>query len=509
MKLYATHIVTGLAVLGLIFIFVGCDKDETGPTRPTVSYLPQTFSLAICDGATDSAGKADNHGYSHNGNPTIKLDWDATSGSSSSLPVTYIYNSYPLIDGGAYTGPDGGDADVWANAEWTTIALTPQYGDGGVTSVKMKAVYTYVNPPRIWFLLNWSDPVDYPDAEVPYNSGMYGNCWYNTGLDDDYGGFRHDHRDDQYNGISWAHNEDWVSFMFNTWHKDYPDGYHGDNSHRAKWDQGPNHDQPNEHALYYGEPIDPTSYAFVEQAQGYQTNGCNITCHETDPTNPHKMVNNGYNYNHEPPEDGPTKDNWETYYPYNDEPDYGYTDMWFWSGTRTNYTSTGADWLSGTNDPAYLFDCYLDSTGMDWGPIDQKVEYDPPNGGDILMWYQVDEGLAGTESSANWQYGTELNPAYMSEDDPGANQAYFWKAESDLFQFRTTFAFDEWEAEDKIGGYLHKSPLGSAADVGSRGSYDMTTGEWTLEIGRSIGTYDKIDKTQDCLIGTFEAHSGQ
>jgi len=187
--------------------------------------------------------------------------------------------------------------------------------------------------------------------------------------------------------------------------------------------------------------------------------------------------------------------------------------MWVWSGSRSNYTSTDTEWLSRTNDPAPLFDCYLDSDGMDWGPIDQKMYYDDDpggayEGGDTIMWYQNDSEIYGYLLNGRYSSGTEKYPSNMSENDPGANQAYFWNSEF-TFDFSATFIDDEWEVADKIGGYLNRQALGSCADVGSRGSYDAVTGEWTLELGRNIGSYDKIINSEDCLIGIYEAHPGQ
>ena len=466
MKFYATHIVIGLAVLGAAFVFVGCGDEEI--TVPEVEYLPQTFSLAVSDGAADNL-KQGNHGYSHNGNATIELDWNGTSGSSNSLPVVYIYDEYPLIDG----GPTDEDAAIWASADWTNIALTPQYGDGGVTTVRMKALYTYVNPPRIWFLLNWDDPMDYPDAEMPYNSGMYGNCWYNTGNEDDYAGFEHDHNDPDLHGIAWDHNEDWVSFMWDTWHRDYPGGYNTNPSSPA-----------------YGEPLDPNNWVFVEQAEGFQSNGCAVTCHSDDPDHPHVVRNTDYNYNKEGGHGGPEE---------------GYVDMWIWSGTRSNYTSLEGEWLSGLNDPATPFDCFLDNTGMNWGPIDQKMSYDD---GSWLMWYQSDSGLYGFLGNGTFRHGTEQSPQFMSEYDPGDNQAYFWFSDF-IFGFQKEFAVDAWEAGDKISGYVNRGSLGSAADISARGSYSTADGEWTLELERNIGNYDNINNIEDCLIGIYEAHPGE
>ena len=85
----------------------------------------------------------------------------------------------------------------------------------------------------------------------------------------------------------------------------------------------------------------------------------------------------------------------------------------------------------------------------------------------------------------------------------------------------------------RISGYINRPALGSAADVVCRGQWQQPNRmlylpwegtekepklkeneygkDWnyTLEIGREIGTLAKIDPTEDVLLGLFDPHPGE
>jgi hypothetical protein len=424
-------LISVIVTAGAGLYLLGCEADTTGPTHPEVNYLPQTFSLAVADGS------ASNDGFDHNGVAVIKLDWNNDTPGANAVAPKYVYEylnqPYPRLDGSLV-----GDAATWAQAPESVLTLNNVYGNGGVTTLRVKSVYTFVNPPRIWFLLRWDDPADYRQNE---NSGYWGNVWEVVSKE---GG-----------GSDWwdrifANNEDWVAFMWDTWRKVLdPIG----------------HDE-------HGNPIyDDRHFHFESKTNGFQNNGCAVTCHEVN-GNPQPHRTNGPNQ---------------------------VCDTWIWTGTRTNFTPDLANWGSGTNEPAFLFDCVLNQTGFGWGTNDA---------------YTADEWLTFDEGSAPYvtnDSGTHGYPDYADWNDPGANAKYLWFAVGDVKEF--AIAGEDiisptdpgWNIGDRVAGYLHRNALGGCSDVTGHGGWE--DGTWTLEVRRNIGgTYDEINSEEDVFLGIFEAH---
>lgn len=405
-----------IAVISSIVIWAlsGCDDGIT-TNSPEIGNQPQTFSIAIGNGATGIINGTDAHGFAHNGNAVVTLEWDEPEIRGNSVVAVYTYRDYPMIDGAV-----NGDEAVWDIASWSVIPLESQYGECGVSEVRIKAVYTYYHPARIWFLLQWQDPVDYPSANPPYNSGYFAKRWLNDGGNEE-GGFRDNRQYDL--------NEDWVAIMWSTWDKHY-------------------------------EGWDSNTYTFAETTYGFQEEGCTVTCHDTDPYNPHHT---------------------------NKESEH--VDLWFWSGTRTNYTDSKLDWGNGSDDPGALLDTYLDDNGMEWGIWDAVWNDEDDR---MIMNLQLDEGVSSITAN-----GTDVKPTYMSPDDPGSDYPYLWHS-TDLPHFDR---FLNWQEGDTIPGYVSRYSLGSTGDVSARGSYDTQTGTWTLELSKEIKTYDMTDNEEDVLLG--------
>jgi hypothetical protein len=386
----------------------------TGATEPVPNYLPQTFSIAVADGGASADG------FAHNGVAALTLDWNNDSPGVNAVGPKYIYNVYPDVDGGLVS-----DLDVWEQAPETLLNLAGVCGDGGVEVVRIKSVYTSVNPARIWFLLRWNDEA----YDRQGNSGYWGNHWeyiFDGGTADE----RWEPR--------WDANEDWVAFMWDTWDK-VPTDLDSDGN------------------------ITEYEFVFESRTPGFQENGCAVTCH-------------GDGRSHHTESDG------------------GVCDMWMFSGTRTNYTAKKSLWANGTDDPAYLFDLYVDETGFSKGDAE---EYPKPE----EEWLSFDDGII---------------PYFPNVSDPGeypdyggpGGLAYLWYDE-DIPVFDPDV--ERWPIGDRIAGYVHRPAVGGTADVLGRGAWEEANGEgtWTVEIKREIGTYDKINNSEDTLLGIFEAHPGQ
>jgi hypothetical protein len=422
---------------GVSLYLVGCDADTTGPTPPEVSYLPQTFSLAVANGS------ASNDGFAHNGVAVITLDWNNESPGANAVAPKYTYEylerPYPHLDGSLVS-----DAATWAQAPETVLTLNNVYGDGGVTTLRVKSLYTFVNPPRIWFLLRWDDAADYLVSE---NSGYWANHWEYISTEGS-AGDRWINR--------WGNNEDWVAFMWDTWERIYPDGRYP-----------PGH--PNA-----GELVNPRNFYFESNTDGFQSNGCTVTCHE-DNGNPQPHRTNG--------------------------PDQ-ICDVWVWTGTRTNYTPDLANWGSGTNDPAFMFDCLVNQTGFSWGtndayPAEEWLTFD-----DAVTPYVINDNGTGY-------------PDYGDINEPGANAKYLWNSAEATIDIAITSqdefispTDDRWIVGDRVAGYLHRTALGGNSDVLGHGGWE--NGTWTLEVRRNIGgTYDEITNSEDVFLGIFEAHPNE
>jgi hypothetical protein len=473
----------GLGV-GAIFL-AGCDEDVAGITRPEVSYLDQTFSLLVCDGNGNEFDSWD-----HDGAAVCTLDWNGDGTGPNRVPVTYVYDTYPLIDGVAERlsteVAKGGDYWLWETTPWTTINVSPVIGAGSqVRSVEVKALYTYVNPPRIWFFFRWEDPTHTIQPIEGTDAGPVGGTmhyyWYQEpNMTPPSEGFN--------NGRQWESHEDWLALVWSTWFL------------RSTTD-------PN----VIPDPATTYDWEFVETVPGFQTRGINAIPGDENAVYKTPYVNTSTA-------------------PYNQAGYPGpYCDMWFFSASRTNYTAAGG-WDD--SESAYLFDCYIDQGGF---PYPETPSTSNPQSLDPFLTF--DSGLSGIRANG----GHASYPSYQAPNDPDDNAPgayYLWNAETTTVAFSLTAPWPE-EGGARIAGYLHRVPLGSASDIVGRCQWQQPNrvgyGPWegerdpekksgwerlkdneygkdwcyTLEIMRDIGTFDKIDATEDVLLGLFAPHPGK
>jgi hypothetical protein len=398
---------------------VGCegngDGTGPGPNPPPVSYLPQTFSLAVADGSASADG------FAHSGIAVVTLDWDNEAPGPNAVAPAYMYEyveGYPVVDGSL-----SNDSGTWDKAPETVLNLGDVYGGGGVNTVRIKSVYTDVNPPRIWFLLRWDDPADTGQE----NSGYWGHRWEVVSKE----GGATDWWDTRFDL-----NEDWVAFMWDTWDCYFPDD-------------------------------DPKGKDFEPRTDGFQDEGCTVTCHSGDPDHPHHT--NG---------------------------DDEVCDLWIWTGTRTNYTADQTNWGGGIDDPAFMFDCNVDDRGFRWGTGDAFPEEE---------WLTFDEGTSPYVDN----YNGAGYPDYGSINDPGANWKYLWYSDESIRDIGIVgedviLPTDErWNIGDRVAGYIHRTALGGCADVLGRGCWK--DGVWTIEVERNIGIdYEDIYNDEDVFLGIQE-----
>jgi hypothetical protein len=481
MRLKKECIIPAALILGLIaFLLAGCEEDVSGTTKPQVNYNDQTFSLLVCDGNANTPGN-----WEHDGAAVCTLDWNGDGSGPNLVPVTYVYDSYPLIDGVAenLSGniAKGGDYWLWETTPWTTINTSPMIGNGsGVKKVEVKALYTYVNPPRIWFFFRWEDPSH--TIQPPRTSGNDPNpvggtmhyYWYQKGgteIPSD--GFL-DNR-------TWNSREDWLALVWSTWF--------------LRSTEGPN---------IIPDPATNYNWELVETVPGFQQKGIGACMGSGSVVYRTPTVNK-----QSPPYD-------QKGYP------GAYCDMWFFSCSRTNYTSVGG-WTD--TEPAYLLDCYIDKDGFEYPPIGAN---DNPEALD--EWLTADSGIIGYLPNG----GRAGQPGYQAPSDPDFNPPgayYLWNAETTAPGFSAPALWPK-EGGARISGYLNRPALGSASDIvgrcqwqqpgimyyepwegknGERRKENEYGKDWcyTLEIEREIGTLGKNDPTQDVLLGLFDPHPGE
>lgn len=526
--------IAALVVAGSLFL-TACGEDEADITRPTVQYNDQTFALLVCDGNGNSSNP---WGWAHDGAEVCTLDWNNDGSGPNRLPVVYVYNRYPVIDG-AVTAGDAetqGDKDIWAQAPWATIPTHAVFGGGsGITEVKAKAVFTYVNPPRIWFLFQWKDtshtirgnPDDGPDT-----AGTLHYHWYCApGFTPVSDGFN--------NNRQWNSREDWLGLVFSTWHvynknngkkfwstkRRLPDGRYVDaEGHweelnwQYHWNHWADHD-PNWDGWEAIQPADTNTndWQLIESIPGFQTGGLNALIKAGEATKVYQTrANSNFSYA------------WTQ--PYGDFLYNGpYADFWFMSASRANYTAAGA-WDA--TEGAYALDCYINTAGFN---IPNSVN--PPNVLSLEDTLTVDDGITGYIPNG----GFVLYPGYQAPADPGDNPpgaTYMWNASGAAEGFN---AVATWKEKAVISGYLHRPSLGSAGDIRCRFSwwdkdepnyepYDgkpgtgtdpnikfpnrphnliAKEGYYTLEVEREIGTLSKNKPTEDVLLGIFNPHPGE
>ena len=485
-------------MLGLIaFLLAGCEEDVAGTTDPKVNYKDQTFSLLVCDGNNN-----DENGWDHDGAAVCTLDWNADGSGSNLVPVNYVYNDYPLVDGVAenLSGKvaKGGDYWLWENTPWTTINTEPIIGKGsGVKKVEVKALYTYVNPPRIWFFFRWEDPshtIQPPETPQPGSDWPLGGTmhyyWYQEG------GFEIP-SDGFLDNRAWKSHEDWLALVWSTWFIENTTNLGRDKDRH--------------------QPADTKGYAWklVETVPGFQARGIAACKGTSDKVYRAPNVDTG-NVNN----------------PYGDKFYPGpYADMWFFSASRTNYTSVGG-WTD--TETAYLFDCHIDKEGFDYPQVGSNE-----NRASLDEWLTFDSGIISAEPNGFWV----VKPTYQAPYDPDFNPPgayYMWSGTETALVFVNDALWPPGGGA-RVTGYINRAALGSAADVVCRCAwqqpnrmlYEPWEGKpldppdpqrqgdklkknyygkdwhYTLEIMREIGTLAKIDPTEDVLLGLFDPHPGE
>jgi hypothetical protein len=466
------------AVAASVFILGACGEVIDGE-RPQVGYLDQTFSVLVCDGnGNDPAG------WDHDGAAVCTLDWNGDGAGPNHVPVTYVYNDYPVVDGIAENlggnVQKGGDYWLWEKTPWATITTSPMMGNGsGVTKVEAKALFTYYKTPRIWFFFRWEDPSH--TIQPPKTSGNDPNPVGGTmqyywcqkgGYEPPAEGFLYSR--------AWASHEDWLALVWSTW-------FAWNTRDKGKEDKG----------VHRPADFDGRDWRFVETVPGFQEKGAAVCRGTGDVAYKTPAVTS----------DDPDSPYYDKYYP------GPYCDMWFFSATRTNYCGEGWD------GSAWLFDCYIDQDGFAKPPVGANNN---PNSLDEN--FDFDSGTPGYEPNG----GVTGYPAYQSPYDPGYNPPgayYLWKDIAEPFNPGI------WgtNGEGRIPGYLHRRPYGSAADVIGRcqwqqpgrkyyAPWEGAHGErlreneygkdwcYTLEIEREIGTYGQTDPTEDVFLGIYEPH---
>jgi hypothetical protein len=497
-----------VALATCAFLLTACEEDTTRPTQPKVEYNDQTFSLLVCDGNGNADTPDRRTSWDHDGAAVCTLDWNDDGEGPNRVPVNYAVNVYPLIDGVAeQLNPGiekGGDYWAWEKTPWTVIKTGPVIGKGsGVKQVEVKALYTYVNPPRIWFFFRWEDPTHtiQPNQQPNGNKLKGGTMewfWYQKGgfpVPGD--GFKDNHQ--------WGSHEDWLALVWSTW-------YLWNTNDKGKDKQ-------------YHTPADPeTSYDWklVETVPGFQEKGIRVLetagdiVYRTPKVNT-SDTNTAYGHKFYT---GPV------------------CDFWYFSATTNNYTAAGG-WVD--TDPATLSDCKINRNGFKFPPVGSNVNIKAIIEEKCEDWLPFDGGISSFIPNGIAPYPGFQAPDDTDDNPPGAY--YLWNAEQTLVGFQGA---GNWPKDGgaRISAYITRPSLGSVSDVICRCQWQLPkTGPnhregytpwegrrdndkmsgwtslkdnyygkdfcYTLEVMRNVGTIAKIDPTEDVLLGIFDPHPGE
>jgi hypothetical protein len=499
----------GFALAVTAIFLAGCEEDTTAPTRPKVDYKDQTFSLLVCDGNGNAQTGDPTTNWDHDGAAVCTLDWNGDGSGPNRVPVTYVYDEYPLIDGAAEQLkkgiPRGGDYWLWETTPWTVIKTQPMIGKGsGVKEVWVKALYTYVNPARIWFFFRWEDPShtiqpyqpesEYGKEPAPVGGTMH-YYWYQKGgyevPSDGFGDNR-----------IYTSREDWLALVWSTW-------FPWNKNNKGKDWRRTRDPEP----VFPADPATNYNWVLVETVPGFQKKGIEACRGSGDVVYKAPIINNRTE-----PLDSPYGDK---FYP------GAVCDMWFFSASRTNYTAAGS-WLD--SDVAYMIDGYIGQGGFKYPPLGELTAENETL--EIGYWLPVDSGIAGSVING----GTRGKPTWMAPSDPTYNPPgayYIWSTTETAPPFSATAPWKKVGGA-RIAGYKHLPALGSVADIVCRCRWQQPNRMWyppwegvggsrykekdnsyakdwnyTLEMMREIGTISKIDPKEDVLLGLFDPHPGE
>ncbi|UCH78577.1 MAG: hypothetical protein JSU81_01105 [Candidatus Coatesbacteria bacterium] len=522
MRLRRSYIVSAVAALALglaTLVITGCEEDEPEITRPKVDYLNQTFALLVCDGNGNADTSEPTTNWDHDGAVTCTLAWnleETGDAAGTMVPVTYVYDDYPLIDGVAEKlGPKGGDWYLWETTPWTIIKTAPVVGSGSkVKEVWVKALYTYVNPPRIWFFFRWEDPTHTiqptkSQGERPVGGTMHYYWLQAPNSQIPAEGFN--------NNRVYESQDDWLALVFSTWF------IWNTNNKGKDWKLKPRYWLNLDPENPCPNPIEPPDFdgydwEIYETVPGFQQRGLDAIRGAGD-----IVYNTRPNSTNDP--NSPYYDYWYDTGTYKGIKAVGpgpVCDMWYFSASRTNYTATGG-WDD--SEAAFLFDCHIDPDGFNYPEIGSLQ-----NTESLDEWLPFDDGIVGVGPNG----GFASVPSFMAPDDPEYNPPgayYIWGTQLTAPEFNYQTPFPP-EGGARISGWLHRPALGSVSDVVGRITWQQPGREWyrpwegqnggtmkenqygkdwhyCLEITRDIGTLPKIDPAEDVLLGIFKSHPGK
>jgi hypothetical protein len=523
MRLKRSYIVSAVAALALglaALVIMGCEEDEPEITRPKVDYINQTFSLLVCDGNgnADTTERATN--WDHDGAVACTLAWNGEAGDAvgTLLPVTYVYDDYPLIDGVAEKlGPKGGDWYLWETTPWTVIKTAPVVGGGSkVTEVWVKALYTYVNPPRIWFFFRWEDPTHTIQPTLDQGNRPVGGTMHYYWLQE---GGKEPTAEGFLNNRVYESQDDWLALVFSTWFI-----WNKDNKGKP-WKKDPGYwlGLEKRNGEFCPNPIeqpdfDGYQWEILETVPGFQQRGLDAIRGAGE-----IVYNTRPNSSNDP--NSPYYDYWYdtgTYRGYRAAGPGPICDMWYFSASRNNYTAAGS-WND--SEAAFVFDCHIGTDGFGYPQIGSLQNSDS-----LDEWLPFDDGIIGIQPNG----GHASVPSYMAPNDPEHNPPgayYIWSTELTAPPFSYQAPFPE-AGGARISGWLHRPALGSVSDIVGRFSWQQPNREYyqpwegangerlkdneygkdwnyCLEVTRDIGTLPKVDPAEDVLLGIFASHPGR
>jgi len=430
-------------VLVAALVFTACEPDDPGLVRPIAHYLDQAFTLIVTD---DSAPQ---QGFFKDGTITatatqenldwtvvnyntaqLVLDFEGDGGYANGLEPTYIYN-VPTIDGVLDPAEDW--HREYGTAKWYTVNMTqPTYSasnipsSGDVTSVDIAPCYNMEGGKGVLYIaMQWVDPGGAED-NYHYRYRVY------TDWDDNsqYSSFT--------DKVFWAENGDDTHWQDAFGESHTNDGYNSDTVGFV-WDCWGDADN---------------NGVYQQSVDGFWNNGWDVVWGGGTPELTSSMGING-----QTPK----------------------LDVWWWDASVTNWHGTATN--------SWAQDLYMTGETGDY----HGVSYDT---GKAIFVYNRKYGFnSGDWSQTIWFHhqdqkddksdGTPQGLHYPNNPEWIDQTKLNYGGDPPDHAFNSPNGWKNWTALDEIPGVAYKAaPLGSGGTVVAKGSFDETTGVWTLELSR-------------------------
>lgn len=466
-------------ILGTVVIaallFAACAPDDPGLDIPIAHYLDQAFTVVVTD---DSAAdqttvqqgiKAlilpENIDWATVNYNTAHLIWDFAGDGGYANGVTPTYLTTPPTIDGVLSPSEGWHRDHGV-AKWYTVQLSqPSYSasgipsSGDISSVDIAPCYSMVaGVGTMYIAMQWVDPGG-ADDHYRYRYRVYAD-WDDDSVTDRW--------PEKVLKVVNGDDPAWQTF-FGESHTN--DGFNSDTVGLI-WD------------AWYAIP-DGTCKPSVD---GFWENGWDVVWDGGTPELTGDMgINYQGSYNVEGQDD-------PVHYDVDTTPKL---DVWWWDASMTNW--------HGTLDNSWAEDFWMTGDDGEYNGVSydtgkscyvRNVRYFRVSADYYeTIWFHHQEQVNDKDDGTPQGLHYPNNPEWIDQTKIGYIGA------GPPQDFNGANGWKHWTALDEIPGVAHRAaPLGSGGDVVAKGTFDETTGVWTLELQRMFNT----DQPDDANLEQFK-----